>query len=139
MPVVIISNDLLLYSIPAALGWSRYLELVVNGCRCLKKTFASQQGKALKAMHSICVVFRLGIAMHVTSHKFNVSAGVNVFWGNRVIRSILDQYCGKKQLFNAQYFSKETKLYLFSISKYADMCFVRETVSDYLLSVWMSE
>lgn len=71
--------------------------------------------------------------MHVTSHKFNLSAGVNVFWGNRVIRSILNQYSGKKQLFNAQYFSKETKMCLFSTGKYAELCFVRETFSDYLL------
>lgn len=112
-----------------------YLELLGN-YRCLqkKKAFASQQGKALKALYSIHVFFRLGIAMHVTSHMFNLSAGVNVFWGNKVIRSILNQYNGKdKQFFNALYFSKETKLYLFNISKYAEMCFVREIVSGYLL------
>lgn len=95
-----------------------------------KKTFASQQGRARKTVFK---VFRLRIAMYVTCHKFNLSGGINVFWGNRVIRSILNQYSGKKQLFIAQYFSKETKLCLFSISKYAELCFVRETVSDYLL------
>lgn len=52
----------------------------------------------------------------------------------KVIRSILNQYSGKdKQFFDVLYFSKEMKLYLFNISKYAEMCFVREIVSGYLL------
>lgn len=101
-----------------------------------KKVFASQQAKTLKAMHSIYVFVRLGTGVHVTSYVLNLSAGVNVFWGNKIIKSIFSQHNGNdKQFFNTQYFSKETKLCLFRITKYTDMCFVRETVSSYLLQV----
>lgn len=83
------------------------------------------------------VFVRLGIGVHMTSHVFYLSAGLNVFWGNKTIKSILNQYSGKgKQFFNTQYFSKETKLYLFSVTKYTEMCFVGETVSSFLLQVW---
>lgn len=50
-----------------------------------KNAFANQQGKALKATHSTYMFVRLGIGMHVTSCVFNLSAGVTVFWGNKII------------------------------------------------------
>jgi len=62
-------------------------------------------------MHSMYMFVRLGIGPHV----FNLSAAFNVFWGNKIIKGIFNQYSGKdKQFFNTQYFSKETKFCLFS-------------------------
>lgn len=95
-----------------------------------KKAFASWQGKARY------VFVRLGVGVHVTSHMFNLSAGVNVFWENKIPQSILNRYSRKdKQFFNTQCFSKETKLCLFSIIKYTETCCVRATVSSILLQV----
>lgn len=70
---------------------------------------------------------------------FNLFAVVNVFWGNKIIKSIFKQHSGKgKGILNKHHFSKETKLCLFNINKYPEKCFARETVSSYLPKVWKS-
>lgn len=104
-----------------------------------KESFASQQGKTLKFVHSMYAFVRLCIGVHVTSHVFNLSAVVNVFWGNKIIKSIFNQHSGKgKGFLNTHHFSKDVKLCLFNINKYTEKCFARETVSSYLLKVWKS-
>lgn len=110
---------------------SPYLELLGKH-RCLQKGICQPARKST----SMYVFVWLGIGVHVTSHMFNLSAGVNVLWENKIRESIFNQYSGKdKQFFNSQCFSKETKLCLFRITKYTEKCFVRETFKRFTSSV----
>lgn len=83
----------------------------------LTETFASEKGKTVKSMDSMYAFGRLCIAVHVTSHVFNLFAVVNVFLGNKIMKTIFNQHSEKgKGFLNTHHFSKETKLCLFNIN-----------------------